>query len=744
MYPLQIDRKRKSYFESSGLISSGLGASATIKGESSSSSSNTVVTGTKRFEELTEEEKKRFLEIQKKDEEESKSQWGDGSYEKKVRYHSSKSESSGTTGNERVSGTNGASGSSMTNVNRGLTFTVGSSGGTGGMVRNEYESKGTGSSGSSVYTGSSSYGEGSLDSVSKAGSHIVKGGSTGISTVFESEGGGQEGNVQYGSSRGVYGAAHFGETDLSSGSSAFHKESSGGSTSRFGTGSSYQGGSFGGNTLHFGTGSSSHGESSGIMKGTSDFGTGSDFRGGSSVHRESSGSMEGTSNFGTESDFQGGSSVHTQSSGSMEGNSNFGRGSDSRGGSSVYTESSGNTEGNSNFGRGSDFRGGSSVRKESSINVNSESHYGSESGGSTARDSSVYGESSGSFNSTSNSDSRGWLLSGGSRGSTNSREQSSNKGWGGTLNTDYNAGTHGGRSEVKSQEDKWSHDNRGSAGSNWNANQGGNWNAKQGGSWLATGTGGLQGGKNSTSFHESERRHEVNTTWDGSGGSPKTYVKNQWRTNDDGYVRNGSSTRVEDGLLDYHDAIKKMSNGGVTNVISNIPGDDSDLSVSMSSATERQNQGFRQAKIDESETVQKWRTVDGKLYKVNNVDDWNSLISKDASTEVYEAQDYSPQNYRKPNNINNYNNNHNNNNKNNPRDQDVDGKFKLYTRFKRDTQMKKCGPTRCATIKCKIGPLSKDQEVWLSFRSRAWVDTLKKVKKISKCSYIVHLYNSGA
>lgn len=683
---MQIDRKRKSYFESSGLISSGLGASATIKGESTISRSNTVLTGTKRFEELTEEEKKRFLEIQKKDEEESKSQWGDGSYEKKIRYQNSKSESNVVTGNGRISESNEGSGSSINNVNGGPTFTVGSSAGTGGIIRNEYESKETGSS--SIYTGSS-HNEGSLGSISKVGSHVVKGGSSSTSTVFKSESDGNIGDLQYGSSHGVYGAAHFGETDLSTGSSTFNKEFSGGTTSRFGTGSSSQGGSSEGSTLHFGTGSNSRKESSGNIEGNSHYGTGSDFHEGS-MNTESFGSMKGTSNFGTGSDFGKGSLVHTVLSGNMEGSSNVGK--------------------------GLDFHDESSTRKLSSVNVNSESHHGSELVGNTVRGTSIYGESSGSIGSASNfdlnSDSRKWS-SGDNRVSTNSKEHSSNNGWGATSNTDYNAGTYGSRSEVNSQKEKWSQENQGSAKVNWNANQDRSWQ---------TNTGGLQGGKNLTSFHESERSHEVNTTWDGRGGLPKTYVKNQWRTNDDGYVRNGSSTRVEDGLLDYHEAIKKMNTGGVTSVISNIPGDDSDLSVSLSSATERQNQGFRQAKVEESETMQKWRAVDGKLYKVNNVDDWNSLISKGASTEVYEVQDFSPQNYRKPNN--------NNNKNNNPRDQDVDGKFKLYTRFKRDTQMKKCGPTRCATVKCKIGPLSKDQEVWLSFRSRAWVDTLKKVKKL--------------
>lgn len=259
------------------------------------------------------------------------------------------------------------------------------------------------------------------------------------------------------------------------------------------------------------------------------------------------------------------------------------------------------------------------------------------------------------------------------------------------------------KTTAESRGEKWSRDN--GIGTQWN----------QGGS------GWHQGAKNFTSFRESEKSHVANTTWDdsASGGMPKTYVTDRWRTNNDGVIRNGSSSHVVDGdALDYRDAaVRKMNmaagTGGVTNVLGGITGDDSDLSISLTggaAVTERQNQGFRQTKVDESETVQRWRTVDGKLYRANAAGTWDTLhMTSDGSgsTDVYEAQDLSPQNYVKPT--------------------DVDGKFKLYTRFRRDTQTKRCGPTRCVTVKCKIGPLTKDQEVWLSFRSRAWVTTLKKV-----------------
>lgn len=41
--------------------------------------------------------------------------------------------------------------------------------------------------------------------------------------------------------------------------------------------------------------------------------------------------------------------------------------------------------------------------------------------------------------------------------------------------------------------------------------------------------------------------------------------------------------------------------------------------------------------------------------------------------------------------------------------------------------IKRCGPVLCTTIKCTIGPFSKGQDVGLLFRSRVWVETMKKV-----------------
>jgi len=594
------------------LISSGSGASVTVKGTegTSSNSAGTVVTKIKTFAELTEEEKRRFMEIQKKEEEESKLQWGDGSYEQKIRYQNSKHESTGKTVNSGMSNSRneGSGATVVTDVNRGPKFMIGSSENGGGVVHSEYSGskstnvltgsqRGSGEvSGTSVvtnanrgqtFTAESSESSGGIvrnEFESKSSSSGSAGGASSTQGNRWSVGGGAESDSRYGSaSRGVYGAAHFDESESTSGSSTFQMgASSSGGASRVET-----------------VGTDSR------VAGSFENNAGSESRGQSSVTVIQSGSK-----------VYGGSELHGRS--------------EVRGGSEVYG--------------GSEVRGGSELRGEWS------------SGGQSLV--------------TKHGGINGWETS---------------------------------KTTAESRGEKWSRDN--GIGTQWN----------QGGS------GWHQGAKNFTSFRESEKSHVANTTWDDSagGGIQKTYVTDRWRTNNDGVIRNGSSSHVVDGdALDYRDAAVRRMNmaaatGGVTNVLGGTTGDDSDLSISLTggaAVTERQNQGFRQTKVDESETVQRWRTVDGKLYRANAAGTWDTLhMTSDGSgsTDVYEAQDLSPQNYVKPT--------------------DVDGKFKLYTRFKRDTQTKRCGPTRCVTVKCKIGPLSKDQEVWLSFRSRAWVTTLKKV-----------------
>ncbi|VVC36327.1 Hypothetical protein CINCED_3A009292 [Cinara cedri] len=537
---LNIDRKKKTYFESSGLFSSGSGLSGNAKGDGSSLSSSEIITGTKTFTELTEEEKRRFLDIQKKHEEDSKLNWGHGLHEQNIRYTNSKTETTGfIEEGGKSTENNEASGTSIVNVNQGPTFIVGSSENVG-LIKNEYGTRGSSSLDSSVYMGSSSHSSEKSGSTSNAGGHRVQGGS-GSSTAVHKED--IQGSIEYSSSRGVYGAAHFDETES--------------------------------DKSHFGSARPS-------------------------IQESSRGTVVGTSHhFGTESSTQ-----RESSGGTFASTKHNEAGSRSR-----NEESSGNVAGTSYFGAGyADSSQGSSTHRESSVNIENKSRFGT------------------------------------------------------------------------------------------------NWEAQGSGSSV---TGESSAGNIAESISNS-----------GSAG----YDSHGWSSNH--HIRNGNTTHVENGLLDYHDAISKINTGTVTKVLSSIPGDDSDLSMNLqNTVTERTGQGFKQVKVDESETVYKWKTVDGKLYKVKNVDDWKSLISQDISTEVYEAQDYSPQDLRKP-----------------ISSEDIDGKFKLYKRFKRDIETKQCRPTHCATIKCKIGPLSKDQEVWLSFRSRAWVNTLKKVfRRYLKTMHLINL-----
>ncbi|XP_050437291.1 integrin alpha-PS2 isoform X2 [Adelges cooleyi] len=381
-------------------------------------------------------------------------------------------------------------------------------------------------------------------------------------------------------------------------------------------------------------------------------------------------------------------------------------------GSSVYTETS------QTGGQGVVQSGGQSVQSGSSDFGVGGGHTAVGSSGVVtqygAYGAAHFGGTATSGGGTATSGGKTWDTSGSSLNSASGGQGVYGKGWESAAAASSSGGSaidsSAAHSGVRTQQEQWEYENRGKG-----VQGGGGW-TRDGGNW------GAAGGKNFSTFHETQKSVVTNTTW-GDGDAAKTYVQNNWRTNDDGYVRNGSSVRVESGAIDYNDALNRINKAGgggggsgVTNVVTSIPGDDSDLSLSLSTVDEQHsNKGFKQSKVDETETVQRWRTVDGKLYKVNNVDDWRSLITKDdASTQVYDAQLYDPQNLRKP--------------PTNPGGQDVDGKFKLYTRFKREaSQVKQCGPTRCATVKCKIGPLSKDQEVWLSFRSRAWVNTLKKV-----------------
>nr|CAD7400855.1 unnamed protein product [Timema poppensis] len=64
---------------------------------------------------------------------------------------------------------------------------------------------------------------------------------------------------------------------------------------------------------------------------------------------------------------------------------------------------------------------------------------------------------------------------------------------------------------------------------------------------------------------------------------------------------------------------------------------------------------------------------------------------------------------------------------------DLDDKFTLYERTKREAgdnelnQLLECNQTKCIQIRCTLGPLAKDQDVKLAFRSRLWAKTIQKI-----------------
>nr|CAD7462061.1 unnamed protein product [Timema tahoe] len=66
-------------------------------------------------------------------------------------------------------------------------------------------------------------------------------------------------------------------------------------------------------------------------------------------------------------------------------------------------------------------------------------------------------------------------------------------------------------------------------------------------------------------------------------------------------------------------------------------------------------------------------------------------------------------------------------------DKDLDDRFTLYERTKREAddnglnQLLECNQTKCIQILCTLGPLAKDQDVKLAFRSRLWAKTIQKM-----------------
>ncbi|XP_052127501.1 integrin alpha-PS2 isoform X2 [Frankliniella occidentalis] len=72
---------------------------------------------------------------------------------------------------------------------------------------------------------------------------------------------------------------------------------------------------------------------------------------------------------------------------------------------------------------------------------------------------------------------------------------------------------------------------------------------------------------------------------------------------------------------------------------------------------------------------------------------------------------------------------------------DVQNRFKLYQRIRRDTDgysddddnsrfdydVPECNPVKCVRLRCSVGPLLRDQEAYVAIRSRLVVSTIKKI-----------------
>ncbi|XP_075237231.1 uncharacterized protein LOC142333690 isoform X2 [Lycorma delicatula] len=120
--------------------------------------------------------------------------------------------------------------------------------------------------------------------------------------------------------------------------------------------------------------------------------------------------------------------------------------------------------------------------------------------------------------------------------------------------------------------------------------------------------------------------------------------------------------------------------------------------------------------------------------QVGNGDHWKHAESSSSNNLHTQDGSYSSSSYNRDHASQHYNSEHGGYN-NEDEESGVRGKFKLYPRYKRQVDSSgeinledslKCGPTKCTKIKCTIGPLTRDQEVWIAFRSRIWVQTLKK------------------
>ncbi|KAI5709931.1 hypothetical protein M8J75_004281 [Diaphorina citri] len=290
----------------------------------------------------------------------------------------------------------------------------------------------------------------------------------------------------------------------------------------------------------------------------------------------------------------------------------------------------------------------------------------------------------------------------------------------------------------------------------------------------------IGGLKNTSSFHSSEKSHSSNTTWDSDHGVPITSASDSWRTNDNGLVRNGSSSAVYPG--GYASGGSGFAAGG-SSYSSSGSGFASGGSGYASGGRHYSSAGDRgevSRKATETETEYRERTESIKRVYPSSRDgpseyseeDYSAGRDRDSSSHALDAEAERDRIYQEElrkyyENIRRQEQEYELKRKQEEEDRrreherylEEQKKLRAYQesssrtseeryRYKRDVDSSdealekalKCGPTKCIKVKCNVGALQKDQEAWVAFRSRVWIPTIRKIapnKEVSLSSLLV-------
>uniref|UniRef100_A0A8D8XF03 Integrin alpha-PS2 n=1 Tax=Cacopsylla melanoneura TaxID=428564 RepID=A0A8D8XF03_9HEMI len=271
----------------------------------------------------------------------------------------------------------------------------------------------------------------------------------------------------------------------------------------------------------------------------------------------------------------------------------------------------------------------------------------------------------------------------------------------------------------------------------------------------------LGGLKNASTFRSSEKSHSSNTTWDSNSG-PITSASDSWRTNDNGLVRNGSSSSV------YGAGGSSYGSGG----------------RQYSSVSSSGGRGESSRRVSETEEEYRTRTESVKrVYPGSSGRDMPSEYSEEnysssRDTDSYTAPELAAreqerdrlyqeelrkyyENLRRLEAEDEIKKRKEEETRRIEHERYVEEQRRLREyetssssssderyRYRRDVDSSdealekalKCGPTKCIRVKCNVGALQKDQEAWVAFRSRVWIPTIKKIasnKEVSLSSLLV-------